>query len=46
MLLFSIYEEMTDVVCVSEVGSCATGNLNMLVLMAGQEWTSGKLLVI
>jgi hypothetical protein len=46
MLLFSIYEELTDVVCVPEVGSCAIGDLNMLVLMAGQESTSGKLLVI
>ena len=46
MLLFSTYEELTDVVCVSKVGSCAIDDLNMLVLMAGQEWTSSQLLVI
>jgi hypothetical protein len=46
MLLLSIYEELTDVVCVAEVGSCAIGDLNMLVLMAEQEWTSSELLVI
>jgi hypothetical protein len=31
-----IYEELTDVVCVSQVGSCAIGDLNVLKLMAGQ----------
>jgi hypothetical protein len=36
---FSIYEELTDavcadVVCVSEVGSCAIADLNVLELMA------------
>lgn len=45
MLLFDVYEELTNIVCVSEVGSCAIGDLNMLVLMAGQEWASGKRLM-
>jgi hypothetical protein len=33
MLLFSIYGELTDVVCVSEVGFCAIADLNVLELM-------------
>jgi hypothetical protein len=34
MLLFSIYEELTDIVCVSDVGFCAWADVNALVMMA------------
>jgi hypothetical protein len=29
-----IYEELTDVIYISEVGSCVIGDLNVLELMA------------
>jgi hypothetical protein len=45
-LFFSVYEELTDVVCVSEVGSCAIADLNVLELMASPGWTQARLLVI
>jgi hypothetical protein len=45
-LLFSICKEQTDVVCVSEVGSCVIADLNVLGLMAGQVWASARWLAV
>jgi hypothetical protein len=36
MLLFSIYEELTDIVYVSDVGFCAWADVDALVMMASR----------
>jgi hypothetical protein len=46
MPLFSIYEELTDIICVSDVGSSAIVDLNGRVLMASAGWTQARLLAI
>ena len=45
VFLFSICKELTEMVCISKLDFCAFSDLNVLVLMAGQGWTSGQLIV-
>jgi hypothetical protein len=46
MLLCNIYEELTDIVCVSDVGFCAWADVNALVIMASRGQAFARLLAI
>ena len=45
VLLFSICKELTDIVCISGLGSSAFVDLNVLELMASPRWTQPRLLL-